>query len=129
MKKREEESKTSSITSLYLNQFIRGIAFSFVSIFIPIYFLTLGYAFNTILIYFLIFHIVTFIFTPATLQLSRKFGYKSIIICSAPLVILYLVFLRLLGQINVPIPLIAIAGGIAETFYFIPLHAFFTRLS
>jgi len=129
VKKREEESKTSSITSLYLNQFIRGIAFSFVSIFIPIYFLTLGYAFNTILIYFLIFHIVTFIFTPATLQLSRKFGYKSIIICSAPLVILYLVFLRLLGQINVPIPLIAIAGGIAETFYFIPLHAFFTRLS
>ena len=28
-----------------------------------------------------------------------------------------------------PIPLIAIMGGIGEAFYFIPLHAFFTRLS
>ena len=129
MEKEKTESKSGDIRLLYLNQFIRGIAFSFVGIFIPIYLFTLGHTFNTVLIYFLVFHLVTFIFTPVALSLSRKFGYKVIVICSASFIILFFISLRLLEQISIPIPLIAILGGAENAFYFIPLHAFFTRLS
>ncbi len=114
---------------LFLHQFIRGLAFSLVGVFIPIYFLTLGYSFTSVLVYFLIFHTVTFIFTPIALLSAKKIGYKISIITSAVFVILFLVFLNLLEQTNIPILFIATIAGIENALYFIPLHAFFTRLT
>ncbi len=114
---------------LFLHQFIRGLAFSLVGVFIPIYLLTLGYSFTNVLVYFLIFHIVTFVFTPIALLSAKKTGYKPLIIASACFVVLFLISLNFLEQLNIPIMLIALIVGIENAFYFIPLHAFFTRLT
>ncbi len=129
MKKRENIRENRGLYPLYLNQFIRGIAFSFVGIFIPIYLLNLGYSLDSILIYFLLYHVITFVFTPITLLWSRRIGYKPFIILSMPLVLIFLFLLQSLESINISIYLIAVLGGIENAFYFMPLHAFFTRLS
>lgn len=130
MKKEENSGKIrKGIRLIYLNQFIRGIAFSLVGIFIPIYLLNLGYSLDSVLIYFLLFHLLTFVFTPITLLLSRKLGYKFFIILSVPLVIIFLFLLQSLESATISVYLIAILAGIENAFYFIPLHAFFVRLS
>lgn len=121
--------EVKGIYHLYLHQFIRGLAFSLVGIFIPIYLLTLGYSLTTVLIYFLVFHTLTFIFTPIALLLSKKIGYKILIIASAVFVVLFLFFLNKLEQLDIPVLLIAAIAGIENALYFIPMHAFFTRLT
>lgn len=130
MKKEENSGKIGKgIRLIYSNQFIRGIAFSLVGIFIPIYLLNLGYSLDSVLVYFLLFHLLTFAFTPITLLLSRKLGYKFFIILSVPLVIIFLFLLQSSENIGFAIYWAGIFGGMAEAFYFIPLHAFFVRLS
>ncbi len=117
------------INLLYLNQFLRGLGYSLVGIFIPIYFLILGFSLTSVLVYFLIFHIITFIFVPTSLLLSKKFGYKSIIITGVMFNISFLILLQFLEMTSSLIYLISVLGGIGNAFYFIPFHAFFTRFS
>lgn len=129
MKKEGIRIEKRGINFLYLNQFIRGSAFSLVGIFIPIYLLTLGFSLTSIFIYFLIFHLATFIFTPIALILSKRVGYKVIFLSSVIIMIFFLILLQLLDKISISYVIIATIGGIENAFYFIPLHAFFTRLS
>lgn len=117
------------LTSLYMNNFIRGIAFSLVGIFIPIYLLTLNFSLSEVFSYFLVFHIATFIFTPLSLIFSRRIGYKPIFISSIFFMILFFALLYSLENYSIPIYLIALILGIQESFYFTPLHVFFTKHS
>ncbi len=121
--------KRKGLSLIYLNNFLRGLGFSLVGIFIPIYFLTLGYTLNQVFLYFLIFHLVTFILTPLTLLLSRKFGYKPIIIASTPFVILFLLSLIYIKELSIPLYVIALFLAIQEIFFYLPLHSYFTRLT
>lgn len=117
------------LSALYLNQLIRTVAFSLVNIFIPIYLLTLGFSLNNVLIYLLISHLAVFIFTPLSLILSRRFGYKTLFIWSILLLIVFLILLQLIEIYNISLYAIALMSGLESAFYFMPLHAFFTRLS
>ncbi|MCA9485968.1 MAG: MFS transporter, partial [Nanoarchaeota archaeon] len=118
-----------NLKPLYYESVLRGIAFSFFGIFVPIYFLTLGFSLNSVLIYFLIFHTTTFIFTPISIVLSRRFGIKRLMISSIPLVVLYLFLLLFLDKYSIPIYLISVVSGIKSAFYFIPYHFYFSKLS
>lgn len=122
-----ESKSKKSISPIYLNQFLRGVAFSLFGIFIPIYFLTLGYSLSEIFTYFLIFHVVTFLAAPLAIRLSKSYGYKKIMISSSLLVITSLFLLNSLDEFKIPI-IFAVVYGLAEGLYYMPLHAFFTRL-
>lgn len=65
---------------LYLNNLFRGIAFSLFGVFIPIYLLILNYSLNSVLTYFLILQTTLFIFFLFSYKISRKIGYKGVII-------------------------------------------------
>lgn len=117
------------IHSLYLNHLLRGIAFSLFGIFVPIYFLTLGYSLQTIFIYFVVHFISTFAFMFLGFKTAKKFSYKIVIISSIPAAILFVLFLQLLSVYAIPIYTIAFILGIQNGFYFAPFHAIFTKLS
>ena len=114
---------------LYFNQFVRGAAFSLVGIFIPIYLLTSGFSLSDVFTYFLIFHIANFVFTFLILTASKKIGYKPIFIGSMIFAAVFLILLQKDFSSPFFIPLIALIFGVQEASYYLPFHAFFTRVS
>ncbi len=114
---------------IYYNSILRGIAFSLFGIFVPIYLLTHDYSLNEVLLYFLIHHTTTFIFTPVNMTLSRKVGYKPLIISSVIFVIMFILMLKYLEPLMIPVYLVALVVGLNDAFYFTPLHGYFTRLT
>lgn len=117
------------IHHLYLNNLFRGIAFSLFGIFVPIYFLTLGYSLNHVLVYFLIFHIITFSSFVLGFFVSKKIGYKPIIVASMPFIIIFVLLLQALELSNISIYLIGIVAGLHEGLYFLPNNILFSYLS
>ena len=117
------------INSLYLNHLFRGIAFSLFGIFVPIYFLTLGYSLQSVFIYFLLFQTILFISLILANLLAQRIGYKTVIVASVPLTIIFVLLLQLLETTPISIFLIAIIAGLKSGLYYIPMHAFFSRLS
>lgn len=124
-----KELLKKEIYSIYLNNLLRGIAFSLFGIFVPIYLLTLSYSLNSVLIYFFVFTIATFVFLILGYSIAKKVGYKAVMIANAPTVIIFITLLQILETYPIPIPLIAIANGVQNAFFFLPLHAYFSRLS
>jgi MFS family permease len=117
------------IHHLYLNNLFRGIAFSLFGIFVPIYFLNLGYSLKSVFVYFLILQTFLFVSLLASYFLSRKFGYKFSIIANAPLTIIFILCLQFLSSSNISIYFIAIIAGVKSGFYYIPMHSFFSTFS
>ncbi|MBR9704538.1 MFS transporter [Candidatus Pacearchaeota archaeon] len=117
------------LRNLYVNQLIRSFGFSLIAIFIPIYLLTLDYSLNSVLGYLLLYYTVLFVFTPISLILSKKMGYKIMMLINIPVAIGYLLLLTLLGKVDIPIYVIAAIGGIEAAFYWMPLSGIFVRSS
>src|SRR3990167_1916337 len=107
VKLRMEIKTKRGILYIYLNNLLRGVAFSLVGIFIPIYFLTLGFSLSQVFGYFLVLNLFSFL-------LARKMGYKLIIISSAFLVILFLILLTFLDTLNISIYFIGAILGVQD---------------
>lgn len=117
------------IHSIYLNTLLRGIAFSLFGIFVPIYFLKLGYPLSKVFSYFLVFQLTTFISIFAGYKIAKKVGYKPLIIASAPLLVIFIFLIQMMEFSSIPIYLIATVMGIQSGFYWLPIHNFFNKLS
>ncbi|MFA5857041.1 MAG: MFS transporter [Candidatus Pacearchaeota archaeon] len=112
---------------LSINQIIRNIGFSILTLFIPIYLLTIGFSINQVLLYFLFEAISIILFSPLSLIFSKKFGYKYILLFNLILVLIWLIFLNLIPIIRNSIYLIAIIAGIEIAFYYLPLNSSIAR--
>ena len=113
---------------LYANNLFLGIATSLFGIFVPIYFLTLGFSLQQVFIYYLIFQTTTFVaFTLSGKFLSRKIGYKPILFMGIISMAVFVILLSVLNLKEFPIYLIALVQGLNSAFYYLPLHAFFSR--
>jgi len=121
--------KTGGISHLYYNQILRAVAFSVFNVFVPVYLLTLDYSLNSVIGYFLLLHVISFVFVPISLVVSKRFGLKSTMVLGMPFAILFLVSLQFMQVFSIPIYLIAFLNAIQNSFYFIPLHSYFARLS
>ncbi len=114
---------------IYLHQVLRAFALSLISIFVPIYLLTLGFSINVVLLYFVIYYTFLLIFSPLALFFSKKIGYRNVMLFSGILLIIYLSILIYFVKIDSLIYLISIFAGIEGAFYWIPFHFLFTKIS
>jgi MFS family permease len=121
--------KKRGLGGIYSNQLIRSFGFALISILIPVYLLELGYSLNNVFSYFIVYYIFLFIFSPISLLLAKRVGYKPIMIANVFVAAGYFILLNLLAKAGVSIYFIAIIGGIEGAFYWIPLGSFFARLS
>ena len=114
---------------LYIAHSISRFALSLVSIFVPIYLLTLGYGVSGVIKFFAA---VTISIVPLSFlvgALSRKLGIKHIMFIWLPSAIGFLLALDFLdGSPHLFYPA-AILGAINSTFYWLPLHSLFARSS
>jgi len=101
-----------TIHAVYLMHSLKGLAGSFISMFIPIYLLTLHYSLTQVFVYYLIyFTAILFLFLVASL-IARNIGLKRTIILYFPFQLAYLIFLYVLPFIHIPLWIIAITSAL-----------------
>lgn len=76
------------LSTEYISISIRSLILSMIGIFIPAYILSLGYNLNDIIIYYLIFSVAIFLFTPVATKFVSKAGLKFSIVASFPLLVI-----------------------------------------
>lgn len=119
----------SEVEEVYLNLIIQSFAISLIFVFVPIYLLKLGYSLNQALAFIMVQVGMQSFFSPVSGLLAKRFGFKHIILYRAPLVVAYFLALYALSSVRIPIYIIAVAGGLADSVYWVSLHALFAKHS
>ncbi len=114
---------------IFQNIALKNFALSMVSIFIPIYLLELGYALQTVFLFFIGIFATQAISSPFISSISSRIGLKHTIAISLPILLLFLLGLNFLGSLNIPLYLVAFFGGLSTAMYFVPFNADFIRSS
>lgn len=120
----------TDIARVYTAHTINGFALSIISVYIPIYLLTLGYSLERVLLYFAIAAVIGLIIGLLVyVQVMQRVGVIRTFKLYYPLQIIYLIFLFLLAKFNYPPEIVAIMYGAANYAYWMPLNFLFMRHS
>lgn len=123
MKKRKKFAGLKAINTMNT---IQELAFSLFGIFIPIYFLTLGYSLSQVFLFFIVNYILIVIFSFVAVYLANRIGLQQTIIVRLPFLFIFLLLLWLLESKSISLYTIAIFNAIQTAFYFTPLHIIFS---
>ena len=111
---------------VYALHSIKGLAGSFIGVFIPIYFLSLGFSVRQIFTFWLIYGLCLAVFSLIAALLSTKVGFKPIIICALILQFIVLYLLRVLTFNQFSLYILAVCVGLQAAFYWLPINYLFT---
>ena len=107
---------------------LNSFAMSFVSVFIPIYLLKLGYSFQMVMLWMVIQHSTLLIFSFITVYISNNIGLVRCLHIRFVLLLTYFSLLLFgLKDIHILIYIIPILIGAEEAFYWMPLNILFVR--
>lgn len=120
----------NNIQRVYMAHTLNAVAGSIISVYVPIYLLTLGFTLQQVIFYYVISHGVgvtlgLLLYVP----LMRKWGLINTFKLYYPLQILFLLLLFLLHYHAYPMMLVAIIEGAATYAYWMPLNLLFIRNS
>jgi len=119
----------SEIQEVYLNLIIQSFALSLITVFVPIYLLQIGYSLNSVFLFMMIEVGTLSFFTPFSVMLAQRFGFKHIILYRAPVITAYFIALYIVPYYSFPIYFIALVGGISGSMYWMSLHSLFAKYS
>lgn len=115
------------IDGLYLSTAIKAFAASFISIFVPIYLLSLGFDLKDVALYYLLsFSLVNFTF-PIGMKLNSKIGVKKVMSLGIVISIIYYLLLNNLSSGGISYIWVAIVAGISGGIYWSGFHIEFSR--
>jgi len=117
------------LKEIYAAAVIRAFSLSLVSVFIPLYLMQVGYELNQALLYLAVFYAAIAVFGPMIVFVSSKFGMKHTMAVGPVLTVTYLLLLRSIGEINLPIYPIALVGALGSMFYWVPMNSHFSKAS
>jgi len=106
---------------------INSFANSFVSIFIPIYLLTLGYSVTMTLFFLIVQHAMVVVGSLLAIYAANKVGLYRVLQLRFLFLGLYLLLLFWLQSGSVYFFAIAVIGGLNLSFYWTPVNILFTR--
>lgn len=115
------------LDGLYLSTAVKHFAGSFISIFIPIYLLTLGFTLSNIALYYLVTFVSAFIIFPLGMKLNSKIGMKKVMSLGILVLIIYYLLLNSLSSGNINYLFIALVSGISTAFYWAGFHMEFSK--
>lgn len=120
--------KNKELDELYFSVGIRAFAESMITIFVPIYLMTLGYALQDIIIYFLVFYVTIFIFYTPSFLLNYRFGVKKTMFLGLIFLILYNIILDRVAA-GIPYFYAAVIWGVSFAVYYTAFHIDFSTVS
>ncbi|MFA5986298.1 MAG: hypothetical protein WC819_03050 [Parcubacteria group bacterium] len=111
------------IYRIHIAHTIRSIALSFVSIYVPVYLLTIGNTLTDVVVFYAIFHGFGLLFTLFVISpLIQKIGLVRIFQLYYPMEILFYVSLYFMQDWHMPFGIVAMVGGMATFIYWVPLN-------
>lgn len=107
---------------------LNSFAMAFVSVFIPIYLLQLGYSFQMVMVWMIIHHVVLLINAFIAVYVSNRIGLVHLLHIRFVLLLVYFSLL-LFGLKDIPLLfyIIPILTGAEAAFYWMPLNILFVR--
>ncbi len=118
----------NELHELYITEIIRSFSISFISVFIPIYLLTIGVTLSTVLLFMAVQWTFQGFTSPLVCKVASKIGLKHSIVTSIPLYIIFLFFLVVYPNTSLYYLLpIAAIGGLSSSFYFVSLNSEFVK--
>jgi MFS family permease len=114
------------LNQFYISYFFKDFAASLVSIFIPIYLLTIGYSLVDISLYYVIYFASVVILTPVGMYLLSKIGVKKIFSLGTIFLIIYYLLLQLLDK-GFPYAWVALILGISNALEYSAFNIAFTN--
>jgi len=117
------------MNELYIFMLITGLANSMITLFVPIYLYTLGYAIKEIILYFLLIAIFFFLLGYIGAKIVSKIGIKHSILISTPLIIAYYLGLRFIPEMSALFVLLPLLLAIRNILFNYGYHASFLESS
>lgn len=116
------------IYRIYTTHTMRSIALSFVSVYVPIFFLSRGYSLSQVIGYYMVFHLSGLFFALFVIpQCIERFGILRTFKVNYIFSIAYYGFFIFFDAFSSPIWVIAVIGGASTFFYWIPLNIFLLK--
>lgn len=116
------------IYRIYTAHTVRSIALSFVSVYVPIFFLSRGYALSQVIGYYVILHLSGLFFALFVIpRCIERFGILRTFKVNYIFSIAYYGLFIFYDAHPVPLSLMALFGGLSTFFYWIPLNIFLLR--
>jgi MFS family permease len=116
------------LNELYASVFIKALAQSLITIFVPIYLFQLGFEIFHIALYFLIYILVITVSMPFGMFFNSKIGIKKTLALGTLIMIGYYYLLNLI-QSGFPYEIVAIISGVSTGIYFAAFHIEFAKFS
>ena len=122
------ESGNGNFNKVLQMMSLNGFAMAFVSIFIPVYLLKLGYSFQMVMLWMIIHHVALLLCAFITIYVSNRIGLvHSLHIRFVLLLIYFCLLLFGLENTSVLFYIIPILSGAEAAFYWMPLNILFIR--
>jgi predicted MFS family arabinose efflux permease len=115
--------------AIYLLNIINSFSGSLIGIFVPIYLLVEGYPLVNILYFLATYSIATLACFFLIGYFSARFSIRSLLIIRLPFLFIYLAVLYFLGDIPVPLAIIAIFYAIEVSLFWYSFHVMFAKNS
>ncbi len=119
--------KHTEINEIFLVMSMRSFVCSMISIFVPIYLLSLGYSLRDVLVLHLVMFVTELSFEFVSASYISKVGPKHAIALSMPPLIAHFWMLSTLPAYHWPLWFIGLCGGIALALYWQGYHYDFSR--
>ena len=119
----------NELSEVYMNLALESFALSLISIFVPIYLLSVGYSFDYMIIFFMIYYGCIGLFAPVSAALANRFGFKHIILFRTPLLIAFLLGLHNIENLIFSPLILAAFGGLGSSLYWISINSIFAKYS
>ncbi|RMF54508.1 MFS transporter [Candidatus Woesearchaeota archaeon] len=121
--------KNRELDELYLSIAIRSFALSMISVFIPLYLLSLDYGLNKVFYFYIVMEVFWIISVFPAAKLASRFGFKHSILFSVPLLIVGYVLLFSLKAFPKSFFIIPALLGINFAMFWIGYHVDFAKFS
>lgn len=116
------------LSSLYASTMMRSLSISLIGIFIPIYLYELGYPLMTIFLFMASLFITRCLADVVSGFLVGRFGAKHIMIASYGGYVATFLLLLGLSKYELPLALIAVVWGLANSMFFVAYHVDFSKI-
>ena len=118
--------KDKEMNEIYISVFLKTFAESFITLFIPIYLIVLGYQLFDVALYYLVYFIVVGFVIPLGMVLNSKIGIKKTLGLGTFLIILYYYILGFMES-GLSYVIVALFYGLSTGIYFSAFHIEFAK--
>lgn len=106
---------------------VEGLSWSMIGLFVPLYFLSLGYSLEIVFVYYIIQNLVILLASFLALYLGKHISLQKILIIRFPILLSFLYLLYNLSSAGNALYVLAILDGIQAAFFYFPLHVIFAK--